>query len=262
MQFQFPEVLLIIVGSTTIVIALIVLLVYSVSIHQRRNFRYQQSMLSMQIETQQQTFKNISRELHDNVGALLSMAISYLRSKDDSSTPHRNSETITDLLEEAVEILRDITLSIDPEKLKKKDLRSLIHEDLEKVTKATNCAVHFSHHGEELLFYPIVKLILYRIVQESLNNIVKHASATTIHVDLQFLPDFLKLVIRDDGKGFDVRQLLARGLSDKNGLKNIIDRSKMIGARLDIVSEPGSTSITFVYEHKNNVSLPELKNYM
>jgi two-component system, NarL family, sensor kinase len=255
MRAELFEVFLIIAGTTGIVLALLVVLIYSLLTYQKKRFAYQRNLLIMQMETQQQTFKDVSRELHDNVGALLSIAVANLKSVL-AGKPITNVTTTVDLLEESIALLRDISVSVDPEKIASKNLRTLVEEEITRVKKLKLHDLTLQYEGSEKLIVPFIKLVVLRLVQESLNNCVKHAQASAIRVAITLDTDYLALTVEDNGKGMDDTK------ETGHGLKNMRERASIIGASLTILGNNGNgLKIMFVYPFKNNSSLPAFNLY-
>jgi two-component system sensor histidine kinase DegS len=92
--------------------------------------------------------------------------------------------------------------------------------------------------GEELP--PAISIALFRIIQEALANIYKHAQATQASLTLEFGPEEARLVIEDDGHGFDVDRRPVRAMEQGHGLANIEERVRELGARLALESAPGA----------------------
>jgi signal transduction histidine kinase len=105
------------------------------------------------------------------------------------------------------------------------------------------CAISFETHGEPWKTDDYSELTVYRIVQELINNILKHSAATEGFVSLSFLPHELQLVVEDNGKGFDTNQVSSMG----HGLSNLKARLTFLNANFDLVSKPGKgTSFTII----------------
>ena len=119
MPQELSEVVLILVGSTFVILLLISLIIVALFISQKRKFRhrhelavlkntYEQEVLRTQLETQMQTFETISQELHDNVGTLVSMAMVHLNSTESTAVQRMHWEETNKLLDEAMNILREV----------------------------------------------------------------------------------------------------------------------------------------------------------
>jgi two-component system, NarL family, sensor kinase len=260
MQDKLSEVTLILFGSTVIILLLTGLIVFSLFINQKRKFRFRQDKLVMknnfdqellrsQIEIQSEAFENISRELHDNVGTLISIAIVHIKSLS-AAVQAKEQQTLTEadsLLNEAMSSLRDISKSIHPENISRLGWQRSFIDELEKIRKTNLFAVHYTEDGQPIEIELDKQVIIFRILQESLNNVVKHSNGNTIHARIRFFNKEVVITIEDDGQGLGEIQA---GVSAKgSGIKNMIARAGMLPALL--VIENGAkrgTIITLTYK--------------
>jgi two-component system NarL family sensor kinase len=124
--------------------------------------------------------------------------------------------------------------------------------ELDKIAKSGVCHAQLVKNGTEQEISGQKKLILFRMIQESLQNILKHASATNIIITIDYGPDILSVTIADNGKGFDSAAVMEKG--DGLGLINLKKRAAMAGGSAQIESRPGAGSIVhmrFPYEQTN-----------
>lgn len=261
MQEKLSEVVLVLVGSTLVILILTTLIVVSLFIQKKRKFRhrqelthltnlYEKEVLRTQLETQSQTFESISRELHDNVGTLISIGLVHLSTlTGEVHLPGKQKlEEVQQLLNEAMDILRDIARSINPATISSIGLEKAIYNELEKIQKTNLFTIQYHAEGEEFPIEPQKQIILFRITQEALNNIIKHSHASKIMVNLVFSHPVLTLWIRDNGKGFNYHPDNDTTFSKESGIKNMLTRSKLIGANLQIESSIGKgTSVKLHY---------------
>jgi two-component system NarL family sensor kinase len=268
MQEGLSEVVLILVGSTGIILVLTTLIVTSLFISEKRKFRHRRELSEMkinyerevyrtQLETQAQTFETISRELHDNVGMLISMAMVHLK----SSTADGKMKETESLLDEALLVLRDISRSINPENIQKMGLSQAIRNETERIRRSRMFRASFVVEGEEFSIEPQKQIILFRIVQESLNNAIRHARASEVSVTLRFSFPALSLSIKDDGRGF-INQPGQGSTLHHSGLTNMQKRAKLIGAQLHIQSElDKGTNIQLEFPGDQGVQLSEASRW-
>jgi signal transduction histidine kinase len=258
MPEKLSEVTLILFASTAIILLLTGLIVISLIIQQKRKFRFQQEKMAMQnnfdqellrthLEIQSQAFESISRELHDNVGTLISIAMVHMQSLDP--TTEKAQYTITEagnLLDEALNTLRDISRSIHPENISRLGWQNAFVAELERIGKINLFAVHYAAEGEPVNIEPGKEVIIFRILQESLNNIVKHSTGNNITVHIHFNRNTVIIRIEDDGKGLEKKpaELGTQG----SGLRNMIARAAMLPAILQIENGPTKgTVVTLSY---------------
>ncbi|MDB5262279.1 MAG: sensor histidine kinase [Adhaeribacter sp.] len=197
---------------------------------------YHQEILKAQLEMQEQTFRTISQEIHDNIGQILSLIrlnISSIKTEEDSHSA-RKIITSKELLDQAIDDLRDLSKRLNTEYVSRQGLAESLRFQLNLIQKTGLFITTQEVHGEERALDPEKKLIIFRIAQEALNNIMKHADAKNISVLLMYLPDKIILSIKDDGKGFEPEQ------ADKSlGLQNMRHRANLIGAKFTLQSKPG-----------------------
>jgi two-component system, NarL family, sensor kinase len=262
MQNGLSEVVIILAGSTFIVILLTGVIVFALFVSQKRKFIYHQELIEMkyaneqeilrtQIETQVQTFQTISQELHDNVGTLMSIAIVHLKSVEDGAIGKQtNTKNITEsvkLIEEGLDILRDISRSINPDIISKQGLDQSFRIELERLRKTRMFETSYASSGDEFLIPPQHQMVILRIFQETLNNILKHSGGDRVIVSAHFQNPVLKISTRDNGKGFNMTGYQQMS-STRSGIHNMQKRAKIIDASLFIISNEGKgTTVEMIY---------------
>lgn len=250
---QYQEVLTVIVVGVTVFLALVGTIVFTMLYYQKKKFQhidekrtmvenYQRQLLQSRLEMQEETFNTISREIHDNVGQLLSLA------KVQLNIAQQHNLTDTVLLDDikanigqAMTDLRDIAKSLSSERLQLTPLSQAVEQELQRIGRngVFSCTSHIQGHERPLPEQR--KVIVFRIIQESLQNILKHAEADEIHIDFDFALHELHIVLRDNGIGFDVQKVGQGGL----GIQNITHRASLIGGKASVRSTAGlGTTIT------------------
>ncbi len=222
------------------------------NLHQKEMFdmkaEYEQTIFKAQLEIQEQTFKNISQEIHDNIGQVLSLAKLNLNviPKNEASEKIGLTE---ELLTKAISDLRDLSKSLSAEKIVDTGLEiALAHEMVIIEKAAKNIRTEFHYNNEPVLLSREQIIITFRIIQELLQNILKHAGATNIKLDLLGSENATTLLLEDNGIGFDAAKLdeSKTGI----GLKNIKQRCKLIGANYTLESKPGNgTFVKIIIQH-------------
>ena len=198
--------------------------------------KFQQELLKTQMEIQEQTFKTISQEIHDNIGQMLSLAKMNL-SKFEIDRENSDEAVLSakNLVSHAVSSLRDLSKTLNTETIASIGLLKSIDLELQLVEKTAGIKTAMEINGAQHRLEPQKELIVFRIVQESLHNSIKHASAMHLNVHANFEDGVLQLSIFDDGAGFDFSGVSVNG----SGLRNMQSRSKLIGADWNIESSPG-----------------------
>ena len=201
---------------------------------------FDKEILESKLEIQEQTFKNISQEIHDNIGQVLSLVKLNIVTMD-LHEPKILQEKIANskqLLIKAIQDLRDLSRSLHTDNITEMGLVKAIEYEFDMIKKAGDYETNFIQHGPPYKLSHKHELILFRIFQEVLNNIVKHAKAKAITTKIYFNPGDFIMEVSDDGSGFDLAALHENkrlGL----GIRNLQNRSRVMGAEFNIFSEPG-----------------------
>ncbi|QHT66272.1 sensor histidine kinase [Rhodocytophaga rosea] len=212
---------------------------------------YEQELLKAQLEIKEQTLQNISQEIHDNIGQILSLVKLSLTTLviEDKGTSEKVS-VAKDLVGKVIQDLRNLSRSLNTGHIHELKLSEALQFELDLIEKTGLYKTQLTVSGQEVMIDEQKRLIVFRIAQEVLQNIIKHAQASQICVSLEFTPAMLLLSVQDNGKGFDPVVTQAVPASDKGtGITNMHHRAKLIGAQFNIGSEPHKGS-------KANLSLP------
>jgi hypothetical protein len=232
-----------------------IMVIFILLIYQRKKARHQQQisdmnkrfseeLLKSQLEIQEETFNGISQEIHDNVGQTLSLAKVQVNMMDHQG--EFNRELLQELRESislALSDLKDMAKGMSSERIKLLDIVELINGELQRIKRTGMLLTVLEAEGtvKELPYRE--KLILFRIVQESLQNIIRHARASEVIVRVTTGIDYLSITVRDDGIGFDPAAKTRSGAG--LGLQNIINRTELLKGSASITSAPGAgTAIT------------------
>ena len=258
------DIYIMIITATVILLILLVFIVSFLFIYRNKQVRHQaeirsveekfsQEILQTQLEIREQTLKNISEEIHDNVGQVLSLAVLNLSAIElnDTGRAAGKIEDITKLIEKAVADLRNLSKTMDADNIARLGLVAIIKFELDLLQRTGLYHTVLELSGNEQRLHGEKEIILYRIVQESINNVIKHANASQIQIALQFSDFQLQIEIADNGKGFDTGYVHEKNIYTSGaGIKNIQKRAKLIGGVCSINSIPskGTTvSITIPY---------------
>lgn len=232
-------------GMLLLSIALVVFFV----IYQRRIFAqervreekdkaHQKELLTAAVEVQETERRRIAGDLHDDIGSLLSATRLYLRQLN----PEANKEKTVEIRDQALAILdemiqntRRITHDLMPPALEKFGFQAAAEDMCERIDRSGGIKVNFRSDSDGRL-EPRQEVALYRVLQELMNNTLKHAMAKTIDVTIDRRQDTFNFTYRDDGKGFDTALVKSQGL----GLRNIESRVSLIGGHLQSVTSPGN----------------------
>jgi two-component system, NarL family, sensor kinase len=209
---------------------------------------HEKEIFKTQLEIQEQTFQEISREIHDNVGQVLSLAKMGLNTLDvDKKEEARESLLeISDIIEKAIEDLRNMSKSLNTERIKKGGFLKSIEMQVGYIQRGGKFNIQLNVTGEPVTLSEIKEIFLFRIAQEVVNNVIRHAAASEICISLCYNNNFLELKISDNGRGFDYKDKISTP-SQLGGIFNIQHRANLIQAELQIDSRIGQgTSITVI----------------
>jgi two-component system, NarL family, sensor kinase len=201
---------------------------------------YEKELYKAQLEIQEQTFQEIAREIHDNVGQILSLAKLGLGTLDlDRKEEAKESIVeISDILEKALDDLRHMSRTMNAEIIKKGGLKKSIEMQVGFLQRGGKFNIHFNVQGEPFRLDETKEIILFRILQEAVNNIIRHSTATDICISLSYNKDFLRLQIQDNGKGFSLQEQVS-GSNHISGIYNMQHRAKLIEAEFEMDSKIG-----------------------
>lgn len=197
---------------------------------------YKSSQALLQGEEQERL--RIAQDLHDSIGGMLtSIRFSLVAKPADYQV-----QNTLDKVDSTIQEMRRIARNLMPETLQQLGLELAVKE-LCDLNKSNTLAIQFEAFDLNPTWTFEVDLAIYRIIQESINNIIKHAQATHVIIQLSQINNTLLLTIEDNGKGFDIN-----GVNHGLGLQNIQNRATLIQAKLTLISAPGEgTTINLEY---------------
>lgn len=258
MQSNFQEVFIVIFTSIFLLILLVGFIVIMLVLNQKNRQtqgqqlrlmkeRYEQELLKSQLEIQENVFGQLSQEIHDNIGQSLTfVALSLLTVPVESNSEAQEYiEESRKALQKAITELRDLSRSLHTDRVTEIGLANSIDFELVRLKRTNLYETSFNFADIRNMLDHQTEIILFRIVQEMLNNIVKHAKASVVEVNLSHESDIIVLQIRDNGIGFDPEALFADHEQHKGlGLRNIRKRATLIGGTFHINSvKNGGTAI-------------------
>jgi signal transduction histidine kinase len=211
----------------------------------RRQFENQ--LLLSRVEVQEQTFQLIGKELHDNVGQLLSTARMLLGLTERSmDKPPDTLLTANETVAEAIAQLRSLSKSLDKEWLEQFNFSENLQYEIDRINSGRNVQAIYNNQYVVPL-KPDEQIILFRIVQEAIQNAVKHANPTAINIQSFVNKDRFVVVIADDGAGFE------KDKQQGMGLNNMKHRTLLLGGTIAWDTAPGNgtqVTITLPYNEK------------
>lgn len=203
----------------------------------------QKELLDAVLKSQERERERIGEALHNGIGQLLYAAQIKCDLLSESAEPiAKILKELTDILNEAISETRNISFELIPTVLKDFGLAVAIKTLLQRIAHP-GLRIQFStQHGDERIT-EILEISIYRIVQELLNNIVKHSRATAASVRIEQSAQYIALKVVDNGIGFDLKSVVEKNKGI--GLQSIRNRAKLLNAELNIKTQPGKgTKVT------------------
>lgn len=235
-------------GMLTVIIGFVIfIMAYQKKMLQEREKRrmleleYQHQMIQSQIDSQEVERKRIAADLHDSIGSLLWAAklnIGFLgRSLDLNGELKSSYQETMKILDQSIDSVKRISWELTPEAFQHTGLSSSI-KDMCSRLDGKGFAVNFNEINAGIFWKDDRALLVFRIVQELINNAVKHAKASIINVELHWQPTHLKITVSDNGIGFKPDATIRNGV----GWWNITHRSNKVGATVQIMEgkHPGA----------------------
>ncbi|MEZ4720405.1 MAG: sensor histidine kinase [Flavobacteriales bacterium] len=224
--------LLLLVGSGFVVVRQRQKVTREAELNQQQKLRFKAV-----IEAEEKERTRIAKELHDGLGQLLSV-IKMTITKINPTAEEDKERIVTakDLVDETVKEVRSISHNMMPYVLMEEGIHKAVDQLVEKINDVGLIQVHLTNSIREKVLESTTSIAIYRIIQEVLNNMIKHSQAKNIFVKLESKGDSIHLVMNDDGVGFDTSEIEK---SEGIGWKNIISRVMTLDGRIDVDSERG-----------------------
>lgn len=216
-------------------------------------------MLSQELlEVQESERRHISRELHDEIGQALTAVKVNLqaarRSLPSEEVLAQLDESI-DVVERTLEQVRDLSLDLRPSLLDDLGVVAALRWYIDRQAQRAGFEAQFTADLPELRLPPELETTCFRVVQEALTNIIRHANANHVKIALRESEQELELIIRDDGIGFDVGAVMERAAGDLSlGLLGMQERVQLVSGQIEIVSDPATgTEIRAIFPLKQQL---------
>lgn len=248
-------------GILLLLLAFLLLLIYRYYVNQQK-IQQQQVQIQQQkivdlekdhqllhmtamLRGQEEERSRIARDLHDGIGSLLSgIKLSFTGFRENGFVHQAqlaNFDRSLAMLDNSIADLRRIAYNLMPDALLKFGLPEAVEDLCDMIRNSTSLQVSFQYTGEPRNWEPGSSIYLYRIIQELVNNVVKHAQAKNLLVEMTLVENSLTITVEDDGVGFDPD---AANAHKGNGLNNIRYRTELLGGNAEIITAPAQgTSI-------------------
>ena len=196
-------------------------------------------------EIQQATLNTISQEIHDNVGQLLSLTKMQLNLIEES--PEKDINLVRDAkdnISKAMTDLRDLAKGMSSDRIKLLGLFDSVVQEASRINKVGRLQVNVVSSGNKREPEHQKQLVLFRVIQECFQNIIKHAQANHILVTFTYQLDSFDVLIKDDGIGFEYHP--GSHSSEGLGLMNIFNRIHLVGEDVTLNSSPGAGTTVYI----------------
>jgi signal transduction histidine kinase len=250
MDIVSQEIAIIVVASLFFLLVAIGIVVLFL-IYQKKQFQYmlekkelsnrfQKELLETRLEAQEETLNNLGAELHDNIGQLLSSSKLLIGVADrELSAPSATLKVVDETMSKAIQQLRSISKSLSSDWLGQFDLIENLTTELERIKVSREVSVEL-HHSSPIDIAKERQVMLFRIVQEALQNALKHAKPTSITVKVAKNEESLYISVTDNGRGFNVNDVSKQGV----GIMNIKHRAQLLGGSAQWQSSSNGTSVS------------------
>lgn len=211
---------------------------------------------------QEEERKRISRELHDVVAHVLTginVRLSALKIEASVNTKGlgRKIANTQRLVEKSVDIVHRFARELRPAVLDDLGLIPALHSYMKSFTKETGIRVSLTAFAGLEALNSVKRTVLFRIAQEALTNVVRHAKASRVDVYIEKRNDTVVMRIKDDGKSFDLQRVWQVGINKRLGLLGMRERAEMVGGTFEIDSAPGQgTAIHVQIPFINGLKVP------
>jgi two-component system, NarL family, sensor kinase len=253
------ELTIYLIASSLIAFALVTFVIYIIIVSKKRQdslsqdlqileLNSEKNILRAQLEIQEETFKKISQEIHDNISLSMTLAKLNLNTIElifDDSVKQKIEASI-DLISKSLSDLNDISKSLDAEFIENQGLIKAIQYECEIVQRSGKYFVDLEITGNPVFLESEKELLIFRMVQESFNNIIKHAEADRIKISLSYCDDQLSIYISDNGKGFEHTRMIEKVNSLRSaGLRNFMNRASILKASVQFQNnQPTGTTLS------------------
>ena len=254
MSAELSEVVIIVLAGTFLMLLLVIFIISFFFIHQKRQqahklekatlkAQFEQEILNAENEIQEATMQHISRELHDNVGQMLTLVKIQLNNLSEESPENKRIRDSKEFINSVLTDIRALSKSLNSDNILHEGLEKAIRFELERVKKLGSYKVAFTANCGDANLDRKKEILTFRIFQELLQNCLKHAKAKNIEVNLVDTNQTLNLEVVDDGIGFDFEaKIQQNGFDTGAGLKNLIHRAELMNGSL--IFEKGIVSGT------------------
>ncbi|MEP6677294.1 MAG: ATP-binding protein [Ferruginibacter sp.] len=250
-------VIIFLVVATSIILLMAIFVAFTIFQHQQKQNLYKKNieelkaahdkeLLHAQLEIQENTLQHISREIHDNIGLSLTLAKLNLNTFDirEKNKALEKIDLCIELLTNSIHDLASLGKSFNAGYIAENGLIKAVQNELDNIKRTGTIASRLSITGNPLFMDSQKELLLFRIVQEALNNIIKHSAAKTLNIVLHYTSSHIQVKVSDDGKGLPDEKCPAKKMG--SGLSNMQQRAKMVNGECEIKNNSSAGTTVFI----------------
>jgi len=252
------EIVVLIAYAIAVIFVLLIFVIFFFTAFQKRKnklllerieakLKFEKELATSQLEIQEQTFKNIAWELHDNVGQLLSvvnMQLSMVMAKAPDALKESLQETKS-VVSDTVQEVRNLSKTLNNDVINKNGLVLSLQIEIERFNRLGFLEAFFEVNGNEKFISSEHEILIFRMYQEFLSNVMKHSKAENLSVILNYNNTNLEIIAEDNGVGFDTKIK-----TESSGLQTIKGRATLLNAEYSLTSKIGKgtrLSLTYPY---------------
>ena len=209
-----------------------------------KDIRFQQELTLAQIEMREVTLTYIGQELHDDIGQKLSVSKLMLNQIISQSTESvkTNLNEINELLGETIQDIRNMSKTFITDQVEHFGLIDSLEIEMNRISRLKLIDIELRSNKHDIDINPKDGVIIFRIIQESVNNTLKHSQAKNLNIEVEDGPKTLKIIIKDNGVGIN------NDSGHGSGLNNMKKRALMMNAQLEITSQKNiGTVLKLIY---------------
>lgn len=254
------ETIVLIAYTITVIFVLLIFVIFFFRAFQKRKNKlildqieaqrkFERELATSQLEIQEQTFKNIGWELHDNVGQLLSvvsMQLNMILVKAPETMQESLKDT-RDVVTNTVQEVRNLSKTLNNDVINKNGLVRSLEIEIERFNRLKFLEATFQINGKQHYISAEHEILIFRMYQEFLSNVMKHSKAEKLSVILNYNSNNLEIIAKDNGVGFDTSQK-----TESSGMQTIKGRAALLNAEYSLTSRVGNgTQLVLLYPYPN-----------
>lgn len=252
MLLQIQEIELTIAIGSVVIIFFTVIIIVTITQYKQRAYKhlleteqlkteFSKTLLQSRLEIREQTLQNIGHEIHDNIGQIASLIKIHLNTLqlDDTLKSREKVEEIKDLTRQLITDLKTLSVSLNGDRIAQLGIVRGLQGEVDRLNKTGLFEARMKVEGSPPALDSNTAIILFRMGQELINNVVKHSQAKQVIISATTTEKLLTLGFCDNGVGFDPDLGM---LSGGSGLLNLRNRARLINASLSFESKPGEGS--------------------